>query len=351
MKQFTLLDLLESDSFIRWTQGTATQEEILFWDQWLMAESENRLLAREAQEIVTGFRIRPVESVSTDRAYDHLERRLNREQLPMTTRPGTRNHQHMLWIWRAVAALLLVMISGALLSDHHQMIRDEMQAGQVQTEVHTGYGEQKSVILSDGSEIILNGNTSLLYTSDLATTKVVDIHLEGEAYFSIVGGKGKRKLPFRVHTKDGVIKILGTRLSVSTRDEQTRVILEKGSIVVSNEGSQELQMIPGELVEFSSGSKMKIREVDTEKHTAWIHGRLQFEKETLAEVLRRIEHIYGVEAVISDTVAGEQRISGSVESFDLEIITSALSEMFSVPVYMADENRMIIAGELQDEFN
>ena len=350
MKQFTLLDLLESDSFIRWTQGTATQEEALFWDQWLLAEPENRPLVREAQEIVAGFRIRPVEWVSTDVAYDHLERRLNREKLPVIPRSGTRGHQHLLWIWRAVAALLLVMTSGAILSGHHQKIPDEVQTGQVQTEVKTGYGEQKSVILSDGSEIILNGNTSLLYTSDLATAKAVDMHLEGEAYFSIVGGKGKREVPFRVHTKDGVIKILGTRLSVSTRDEQTRVVLEKGNIVVSNERSEELQVVPGELVEFSSGSKMKIREVDTEQHTAWIYGRLQFEKETLAEVLRRIEHIYGVEAVISDTVAGEQRISGSVESFDLEIITSALTEMFSIPIYMADNNRVIVAGVLQDEF-
>src|SRR5690625_7393617 len=158
------------------------------------------------------------------------------------------------------------------------------------------------------------------------------MHLEGESYFSIVGGKGKREVPFRVHTKDGVIKILGTRLCVSSRYEQTRVVLEKGNIVVSNERSEELQVVPGELVEFSSGSKMRIREVDTEQHTDWIYGRLQFEKEKLAEVLRRIEHIYGVEAVISDTVSEKQRISGSVEIFYLEIIASALTVEFSIPL-------------------
>ena len=79
-----------------------------------------------------------------------------------------------------------------------------------------------SKALPDGSLVTLNKNSSIVY--DDRTVK-----LKGEAFFEV---KADKKKPFTVQIHDVVITVLGTSFNVTGSE----VIVEKGSVKVSNKG-------------------------------------------------------------------------------------------------------------------
>src|SRR5690625_6666126 len=90
-------------------------------------------------------------------------------------------------------------------------------------------------MFSDGSEVILNGNSKIRYVVTGTDSFTVDLHLTGEAYFSVADRRHRQNIsPFRVKTDEGLIQVLGTRFAVCNRDHRSRVLLEEGSLSVES---------------------------------------------------------------------------------------------------------------------
>src|SRR6478736_1295153 len=102
----------------------------------------------------------------------------------------------------------------------------------------TSYGETKSVLLEDGTKVVLNANSSLTLPRLGFGDYTRNVSLKGEANFSVAHLPGNQK--FVVKTADGPdIVVLGTEFTVYNRLHQFKVSLSKGKIQLKYKGNQQ----------------------------------------------------------------------------------------------------------------
>lgn len=347
-------DLIKNPSFINWVKGKATEDERRFWDGWVMENPSNRSVALKAMQEIAGFTIAPSENTSTRKAWNALLNRIEKENEPGIHRvlKKKRARANSLIRFACVAAVALLAFFSVYMSMHfyHTPLEALDVSEIVREELDTDFGVQKKVGFSDGSEIILNGNSRMVITKNSDNPSVIDLYLAGEAYFFISKTEALGDSPFHIHTDDGKIKVLGTQLVVSTRNNQTQVFLETGSISVSPfHLDAETILFPGQFVGFDNKMELlEARIVNPEIYTSWINRRLHFDQASVKEVLQRIEDTFGIRAEAADSTVFKHKISGSIESSELETITSALSEILNISVEKSESDNVIYIGSTLD---
>ncbi len=195
----------------------------------------------------------------------------------------------------AVAATLLFLLGGAWLYFYQNGDGETMI-------VHTGYGETKSIVLPDGSEVTLNANSTLRYNEYWANNTSRQVWLEGEAFFE-VAKKPATGQKFRVLTSDLTVEVLGTIFNVNTYRDATSVFLEEGKVQLELLGQEDpLIMTPGEIVSYSKTAGTLPERLQTQPfpHTSWKDGIMVFNQTPLEEVLTKMEEIYGIAFEVAD---------------------------------------------------
>ena len=204
----------------------------------------------------------------------------------------------------------------------------------------TAFGETRTVILPDGSTVILNGNSEITYPSKWNDGESRNVSLDGEAYFQVIHTKDHRK--FTVKTSDDFsVQVLGTKFVLSRRKSGTRVVLNEGK-VQCNLGENEkdtLILRPGELVEFSKKSSQYTRkQVQSSLYSAWKDHLLVFDNTPLKDVTTILEETYGLVVKADHQKLLERKISGSVPTGNIRILLEGISETCNVKVRQEDNN-------------
>lgn len=163
--------------------------------------------------------------------------------------------------------------------------------------VSTPAGQKRQVALPDGSTVVLNGGSSLTFSS-VFTDTLREVRMErGEVYFDVVKDE---KRPFIVHTPgDAQVRVLGTRFNIRSSAVRPRleVTLTEGRIRFLPRDAPAELLHPGQQVRYDTlEGSVTLRELkDTEVATGWMENRLSFDDTPLEEVLSRLEQLYGVE--------------------------------------------------------
>lgn len=93
-------------------------------------------------------------------------------------------------------------------------------------------GGEYRLMLADGSRVWMNAGSRLRYPERFGRSR--EVYLTGEAYFEVAKDSCR---PFRVHTEDYGVEVLGTRFNVTAyADETGRATLAGGSIKVTRGG-------------------------------------------------------------------------------------------------------------------
>ncbi len=180
-------------------------------------------------------------------------------------------------------------------------------------------GGQYTVVLPDGSKVMLNAASSLKYPTVFSGNDRA-VELSGEAYFEIVKNKTQ---PFVVKTHRQTITVLGTAFDVMAyNDEPTeRTTLVNGAVQVGV-GSQTSVLTPGRQVLVNTGSAgISVVDADVDKETAWTTGFFKFDHTDIHPIMREIARWYDIE-VAYETPANDAetytgRISRSMPLSDL----------------------------------
>lgn len=188
--------------------------------------------------------------------------------------------------------------------------------------ITTPKGGQYTIILSDGTKVILNSASSLTFPT-VFKQKERFVELNGEAYFEVAQNKDKR---FRVVSGIQTVEVLGTHFNVNayTDEEQIRTTLVEGAVKVYTATNYAL-IEPGEQAVLSKkeGSSIAKRRVNLSKETAWINGIFSFEGDDIKSVMRQISRWYNVD-VEYEGVLNEEKYYGEISR------NSKLSEVFKI---------------------
>ena len=107
--------------------------------------------------------------------------------------------------------------------------------GQELLSAETGRGNSKQLVLSDGTKVWLNAESTLLYPKHFSKTER-RVHLSGEAYFEVMHNK---KCPFIVETASLVATDLGTAFDVKAyQGKAAQLILVSGKVAVCKRGDE-----------------------------------------------------------------------------------------------------------------
>lgn len=358
-QDYTISDLINNPSFRKWVEGKASTREKKHWDEWVKKDTKNQKTALIAQQKIVGLSLedsfdvpapekvwRKVSDKIEGNPGSDVQRSHKKERsLPL----GIIRSGRMIHILRYAAVLFLVFLGS--LGWYYYSGTDDISNGQAtvgvtEESVSTDFGETKKIMLSDGSEILLNANSVLSYRINSAREEEVEVTLKGEAYFSVVSRRnsqnGSDPGVFRVHTGDGNVSVLGTKFTVSTREENTRVVLEEGEVLVSplsieNGEQKNVVLKPNELAEYNRYSKdVHVRTVDPQIYTSWTGPVLVFDQTPVYEIIERIEHTYGVTVEVRDPELTTRRISGSVENTGLESMISVFGKTLSIPTEISE---------------
>ncbi|MEZ4905264.1 MAG: FecR domain-containing protein [Spirosomataceae bacterium] len=208
----------------------------------------------------------------------------------------------------------------------------------------TVYGQTQSLELEDGSQVILNANSSLKVPRFGFTTDVRQVILKGEANFVVTHQTNNQR--FVVKTDQNLeVEVLGTEFVVSARSRGSKVVLNKGKVQLRyQEGKtqKQLTMKPGDLVTMDAKEGTKLRQIaKPENHAAWKNHRFVFEETSLAEVAMLFEDNFGVKVEIPEAALAQWTLSGSFTANNAEELLETLSEASNL-YFRKERNKIII---------
>lgn len=214
----------------------------------------------------------------------------------------------------------------------------------------TAVGEQRTLVLDDGSLLQLNTNTSVTvrFTTDAREIVLVS----GEAMFQVRKDPAR---PFRVQSGQVRVEAIGTRFNVYQQAEETRVTVLEGRVAVGSPrvaASDPIGVKPDvpvsdrnlpatqnsfdTPVELGAGEQLAIRRdgtitgqaaVDTERTIAWTQRRVVFDNDTLATVASEFNRYNRDKLIIDDHTLRQRRISGVFTVNDPQSFAEVLASM------------------------
>jgi transmembrane sensor len=172
-------------------------------------------------------------------------------------------------------------------------------------DIQTHTGEQKTVRLSDGSDVYVDANTHL--TVELSRGRRRILLKAGRSHFQVAKDSAR---PFIVEIDGTTVTATGTAFSVERRDDSVSVVLVEGAVRVKT-ATYETMMQPQDRLQLPSGGAPQLaRSVDLEKAMSWRFGKLVFENARLADAVARMNDYATVQIAIDDADVANLRISG-----------------------------------------
>jgi transmembrane sensor len=178
------------------------------------------------------------------------------------------------------------------------------------------YGKRARVKLYDRSIVNLSAGSRIILPVQFAS-EARSAYLVGEAFFDIVKDPER---PFFVETSFSMIKVLGTSFNVCAYSDHPELaaFLQEGKIRFrSTEDfwfSGWLDLKPGDQVTLNKKTKqINVTQGDRQYYQLWKEGIIQFNNETVHDLLIRVGQYYNITLKVADHRADGRRIKGKLD--------------------------------------
>ncbi|MEM6718217.1 MAG: FecR domain-containing protein [Bacteroidota bacterium] len=198
----------------------------------------------------------------------------------------------------------------------------------------TGFGEQTTVSLPDGSEAILNAKTTLSFNeNDWENDRTVT--LDGEAYFKVQKGE-----KFTVSTASGTVEVLGTEFNVHVHDASIfEVKCHEGKVQVTTKTQQKEILTQGKAFSSIDG---KLASWTFNIHNAtWRDGESNFREMPLQHVIEALQNQYDIKFEI-ENIDTTQRFTGTFSHKNLKLALRTVFDPMEISYTFKGEKAVIL---------
>jgi transmembrane sensor len=203
--------------------------------------------------------------------------------------------------------------------------------------------ETRKVVLPDGSIISLNKNSKIIQNNNYGNP-TRDIILEGEAFFEVAKDP---KHPFKVHTQNSVVEVLGTSFNIKCDSQKVIVGVVTGKVAFYQTGNfgNRVELIPDNTGIYEIKKNSFVSESFMNPNSiAWHTGRLVFHQTPESEVFKVIANYFNKELVITPGVSLNNNFTSDFEKQTLaemiEIINLTRTSKLDV---ITTDNRIIVS--------
>jgi transmembrane sensor len=214
-------------------------------------------------------------------------------------------------------------------------------------EVVVPYGKKSQLTLADGTRVWLNAGSKMAFPSKFKGKKR-EVFIEGEAYFEVAHNND---VPFYANAGEISIKVLGTKFNLSAykTEKLVETILIEGQVAVSERivfglKANETILSPNQKATYNKELKtISVKyEPDVEMAIAWTDGWFKFSKQSLSDVLKKLERYYNIRFEFDKGFSTSDLITGKLDLKEsIEQVMVALTDVTNID-YIISENIIYI---------
>lgn len=210
-----------------------------------------------------------------------------------------------------------------------------------------GPDQPRALTLPDGSRVVLSARSALRLAATWPTGQAREVWLTGGAYFDVRHTAPARlktvaaaapNAKFVVHIGPLDVAVLGTQFNVLSQGTATKVVLSSGQVQLSRRWAGHLDQVllkPGEQASYDTAAPqapLVARPVRAALYAAWASGQLDFDDTPMADIITLLQDTYGLKISLTNPRLAGQRLSGSVPTYDLDVLLTTLGKSLDVPV-------------------
>lgn len=312
---------------VRYLQQEINEEELRVLEAWLEESAENKSDFFQLKNIsdlsrcpLPGPEDKNEADRQSEKSWQRMKGRIEKEEALMKTAhsPQPSRNQPFAFYLKYAAIVIVALSTGWGISESgihlKESIQIENQIVYNEIRVQKG-GRANTLILSDGSKVVLNAATTFKYPTSFNSKNRI-VYLDGEAYFEVAKDADK---PFIVKAKRQDITVLGTSFNVEAYSSTpfSVITLLSGSISLkafNDKGEMMSQMFlkPNQsaLSNNSSGS-VSIQNMQAELATSWMNGEYKFKDTPLIFIVKQLENYYDVRIHLEDKKLRRIRYTGT----------------------------------------
>ncbi len=233
-------------------------------------------------------------------------------------------------IWRRVVATLVggVAVASALFGAW--MGADELADRSVSRVRNIAYvtarGQQGTIHLADGTNVMLNAATTLTVSPDFGQA-TRELTLDGEAAFTVQHAAGT---PFIIQAGRVRTVVLGTTFSMrSYRDDAvTRVAVAEGRVSVGH-----TILTQGDIATTVDGQQVNVTQhQNVFAVMSWRSGVIEVVQSPIAATIVELERFYNVDIVLGDAAVYDHVVTGAFTGRTIDDLTLTLEYILNVRV-------------------
>jgi len=311
-KFISLEDVLADESFLSWVYRKSP-EAVQSWEQWLETNPGQKHLIDEAVAIISGLHIEEshLPGDRIEKAYQRLTALIDDVEDENETPVFQLNRPRRRW-WLVAAAAVIILFAGLTIWKF---------GAEKKSTITASYGQLSQNQLPDGSEVMLNANSTVTLGKNWGDGGDREVWLKGEAFFHVKKTSSHNR--FIVHTDKMDVIVTGTQFNVITRDEKNSVLLTEGSVTIRTKSGKEIKMQPGDLVEINNDQPEK-KPANEEVILAWRNNQLLFDNTEMTDVAGMIHEYYGVRVTLADDEVRKERLTGMMQNNNLDVLIKSL---------------------------
>jgi len=197
--------------------------------------------------------------------------------------------------------------------------------------IETSFAEQKTILLLDGSEVVLNAKSEISY-SGATWDDEREVVLTGEAYFKV-----KKGSTFTVKTNYGDVTVLGTQFNVNAADNYFEVTCYEGRVKVTNNNNVYI-LKPSDSFRKINGSAVEEKNTLINSPT-WVNGESSFKSVPLKYVIIALEKQYNIK-IDANTIDDTLIFTGSFSHKELDVALASVFKTMNIK-YQKKENGIV----------
>lgn len=340
-------DFLSDEFFVQWVKSPS-ENNLHFWEKWLISNPQKREMVSEAASFVRSIQYKE-NFEFTDEAYievfenilkaDNHFRQLKTISPTKTSTTHTKKVNSIFPI-RGIAASLLVLFCLWAQYEAFQFKIDPEPIAEIVLMKRSNPAGQKSIVdLPDGSRIHLNANSEIEFPKEFSNN-IRLVSLTGEAFFEIE----KESRPFIVQSGETKIKVLGTSFNVNKKENGSLyVALVTGKVTVDTQDGSRMTLEPNEMLVIEDGGRFQKTGFDPKEVIGWKDKYLVFKTSSLPEVRRKLEQWYGVKIELKGDFDKKWTYSGIYKDEMLENVLRGIC-MTSGMNYKIDKKHITLTS-------
>lgn len=330
-EEYKIEDFLDDEEFVKWVAAPNEQNSV-HWRKVISDLPHKELDINTAVDILKALN-EHVDGKELEEDAKHIWQHLSPllQENPEKV-VGNRNKEKFIIRkqWIGIAASIVIMIGLGWWTNRIINQPDGTLEVAALISKSNPKGRKSIVKLKDGSEVILNAESTIQYAENFGTNER-NLILDGEAFFKVAKNPD---LPFVVKTGNIITTAIGTSFNISNfeEDESILISLATGKIEVKEipgiigilAGSNFLE--PGDHVSYSRDSK-EFKQWHDEYSISflWKDGIIQFNRASLEEIIKYLERWYDVKITVEGQKATGLIYTGTFDNQSLEKVLDGLS--------------------------